>query len=285
MSVLIPVIILSYYDIKKDCLEKEAIKSLNIIVNNAGSYLELHEYYASFEEIEPYDNKTPDNLINKNWIYDMVVKNGVTPYEGVYRCFNIKSSRHPVIFAKYAKKRGFSTDEEPALFYGLISPYRIRYYTPDVVNPSRDLQSVYPNFIQGFIWNFDAQKRNDLINTFFHRSLNEYYEISAIQGGEEMWHGNKLYYESNILPECSYEYETRNYGSFDITYCFSRLCKLGVCEKYVESSILGKSVFEEIHLIKRTKALIRYCCLWLIILCGLFVVFFFGNPSRAKSHR
>ena len=282
VTILLPLFILTYFDIKRDTLESEAKHSLNNIINNAGSYIEINNgAYVNFNEIQPRDNKLPNNQITVDWTYKLLLNQGVTPYDSISRCFNIDTFGSQVVFAGDAKRRGFSSEDEPALFHGWIRPYRIRYYSTDNINLNDDLRNVYSNFIQSFIWDHNAQLRDDITKAFFHRSLNEYYEISHIPSGDELWVDNKLYYESDIVQERSYEYTTINYGNYDITYCISRPCKLGVCEKYAYGSIFGKEIFNKIHLVKRYEAFAKYCSIWIVFL-GLIAAFFFFCQYNRK---
>lgn len=287
ITAAIPITILTYFDLKRDRLQEEAIKSLNNIVNNAGSYIQPSEEYITFREIEPYDNMTPRNSINYNFAYKTLLENGVrTPYKGVYRCFDIDCLGSQVLFAKFAKEKGFSSEEEPALYHGFIKPYRIRYYNPDNVNPERDLRSVYRDFLQNFIWEHQSQLRSDITNEFFHRSLNEYYNISHLshKDGAALWRDNKLYYEHEVVQECSFEYKTINYGNFDITYCISRPCVIGVQEKHIPGKIFGKEIWDEAHIIKRNQCLAKYCTTCGVLLLGICSIFYFGRPKRKKNY-
>lgn len=281
ISIIIPISILTFFDLKRDSLESNAYCNLNNIINNAGSYIELNNNsYVSFIEINPRDNQVPNNLIKNNSIYRMFIEYGVTPHNGIYRCFNIKTLGSQVIFAKDAKLKGFSSEEKPALFHGYIRPFRIRYYSPNNINPNLDLGNVYHNFIQDFIYNHNSQLNYDITTKFFQHPLNEYYEINHIPSGDEMWAENKLYYENDIVQERSYEYKTINYGNFDVTYCISRPCKLGVCEKYAHGNIFGKKIFDKIHLVKRYECLSRFGCIWVFFSLGIFAIFYFSRPSR-----
>ncbi|MDE5723926.1 MAG: hypothetical protein K2H99_07055 [Paramuribaculum sp.] len=281
ITALLPFSILNYFDLKKESLESEANHSLNKIIKNAGSYIEVDNGgYASFNEIQPRDNQLPNNQITLDWVYKLFLSQGATPYDGIYRCFNIGTSGFQVVFAGDAKRKGCSSEDAPALFHGWIKPYRIRYYSADNIDPNRDLGNVFHGFIGSFIKEHNAQLRDDITNDFFYRSLNEYYEIRHIPSGDEMWADNKLYYENDIVQERSYEYKTINYGNYDITYCISRPCKLGVCEKYIQGSIFGKDIFGEIHLVKRNEVLSKYCFIWIVFLGVVTTIFFFGNPSR-----
>ncbi len=283
ISAAIPITILTYFDIKRDRLHKEAIVSLNHIINNAGSYIQPSREYIKFQEIEPYDNLSPDNRIDYNFAYKTLLEQGIRrPYEGVYRCFNINCWGSEVLFAQYAKNKGYSSEEEPALYHGFIRPYRIRYYSPDNINPERDLQSVYNDFLQNFIWEHQSQLRTDITNEFFHRPLNEYYEINHLshKDGAVLWRDNKLYYENDIVQERSYEYKTVNYGNFDITYCISRPCVIGVQERHISGKIFGKEIWGEAHLVKRNKSLAKYCTIWAIIFFGIGSILYFGKPKH-----
>lgn len=282
ITVLIPCIILTYYDIKRDELKSKAILSLNSIINNADSYVKLYnDAYVHFDEIDPRDNQKPNNQIEADWVYKTILGFGAQPYNGVYRCYNINETfGEQVIFAGEAERKGFTSDENPVLFHAWIQPYRIRYFSSSNINPNQDLNSVYYSFLKSFIWDHKAQLKDDIYDEFFQRSLNEYYEINHVSGGDEMWIDHKLYYENDIVQERVYEYKTINYGNFDITYCISRPCKLGICEKYVEGSILGKKMLDKIHLVKRYEAIERYILIWIILLCSIFTIFLFGNPSK-----
>lgn len=284
LMILFPFTILTFFDLKREFLESEAKQTLNQIIINAGSYIEIRDgEYASFSEIQPRDNQSPNNQISIDWMYKLFLEQGVTPYDGVIRCYNIYTSGFQVIFAGDARIKGFSSEESPSLFHGWVRPFRIRYYSSNKINPNRDLGNVYRDFIQSFIWNHNAQLRDDITDDFFHRSLNEYYEISHIPSGDEMWADNKLYDENDIVQERSYEYKTINYGMYDITYCISRPCKLGVCEKYVHGRIFGKEIFDQIHFVKRNEALTKYCSIWVVFLGVITAIFFFGNPSRNQN--
>ena len=95
ISVLLPFSIYTYYDIKNDRREKKAIESMNYLVNNANSYIEVTQNeYPSYTEIEPRDNKTPSNKIDNNFAYRTYLEMGATPYKGIYRCFNINTYGH-----------------------------------------------------------------------------------------------------------------------------------------------------------------------------------------------
>lgn len=282
VSVLLPISINIYYDIRNSSKEKEAVETLNTIINNASSYIEFSNEYPSYTEIEPRDNQAPNNRIDNNFAYRTLLEIGATPYQGVYRCFNIHTFGSQVIFAKYAKEKGFSTEENPALFHGWIKPYRIRYYSNDNVNPDRDLRKVYGRFIQDFIWEHQSQRRNDISREFFHRPLNEFYEISHIPVGDEMWQNNKVYYENDYSQGRTYEYKTIRYGDFDITYCIDKPCKIGVCERYIKEKIFGKELFDKAHKIAEYKTLAKYCTIWGVIFIGLIVILYFGNPSKNR---
>lgn len=292
ITVLIPIVVLTYFDIKRDRLQSEAIKSLNNIIHNAESYIEINDKsYYNFEEIEPRDHLVPNNLISKSIVYTtQLAYYGATPYNNIYHCYNINTFNGiSVIFAGYARNLGLSSEKQPALFHGYIKPFRIRYYTPHTTNLEWDLRNVLPNFIQSVIWNHGAHQSNDITRDFFRRPLNEYYEINHLSSGEEMWTNHKLYYDTEYATERSYEYKTVNYGNFDITYCISQLYKLGVCEKQISGNIFGIKIFGDIHLVKRNKALTKYCTIWLVILCGIAMIIIKGNPSniphKDKLHR
>lgn len=284
VTLILPLSILIVFDIKRAILESEAKHTLNNLINSAYSFIELENGgYISFNEIQPQDNQLPNNLISRNWMDKLIIGENAIPYDGIFRCYNIDTFGYQVIFAGEARLKGFSSEENPALYHGWIKPYRIRYYSSNNINPSRDLTNVYRDFLQSFICNHRAQLNDDIAHNFFYHSLNEYYEINHIPTGDEMWKDNKLYYEEDIVQERTYEYKTINYGNFDITYCISRPCKLGVCEKYSHGSIFGKKIFDEIHLVKRNEALAKYCSIWVVFLCGITAIFFFSNPTRNNS--
>lgn len=288
ITFLIPISICTYFDLKNRYLEEDATHRLNNIINNAYSYIEIYDAeYAEFDEILPQDNQLPNNEILDNNYYTFCKKYNIdldpVPYNGIFRCYNINTVGCQVIFAGDAKRAGFSSEENPALYHGWIEPYRIRYYSPYNINPYQDLNYVYDDFIQSFIWEHRSQLRDNMTDEFFHPSLslNEYYEINHIDFGGEMWAKNKLYYEGNI-QECTYEYKTIRYGNFDITYCISNPRKLGVCEKYSCFDVFGKSIYDEIHIVKRNEALVKYCSMLIILLCGVFTILYFGNPTRKQ---
>ena len=284
ISVLLPFSIYTYYDIKNDRLEKKAIESMNYLVNNANSYIEVTQNeYPSYTEIEPRDNKTPSNKIDNNFAYRTYLEMGATPYKGIYRCFNINTYGHQVIFAKEAKNKKFSTDDDPVLYHGWIKPYRIRYYSPNNIYPDRDLRNVYRHFLQDFVFEHQAQNRDNITYDFFYRPLNEYYEISHKPGGDEMWYNNDIYYESDHSQERTYEYKTINYGNFDITYCIARPCKIGVCEKKVSDKIFGSKIFDDIHIVKRYKTLAKFGTIWGVIIIALGIIFILGRPTSVKE--
>ena len=284
-AVIIPISILTYYDVKRDNQYKDAIKTMNVIVRNADSYISLanqNYFNPSFNEIEPLYKDTPSNEIYGNSYSNLMQKAGIpfTPYDGVYKCYNISNFGNEVIFATKAKKLGFSTDEDPVLYHGYIKPYRIRYYSSDNISPYYDLWNTYGNFIQNFIFENGCQRRDDITNSFFHRSLNEYFEISHHEGGDEMWQNNKRWYNHEIMQERSYEYKTINYGKFDIIYCISRPCKIGVCEKMVSGNILGHEIFDEIHLVRRYQALAKWYIIWFVIVASFGITFYLGRPQK-----
>ncbi|MDE5685796.1 MAG: hypothetical protein K2I26_04480 [Paramuribaculum sp.] len=281
ITVLLPLSILAYFDFKRAYLEDDAKDFLNNIINDSGAYIEIDKSFSvGLREIQPRDNQLPNNQIADNWAYRTILEQGAIPYDGIMRCFNIGTLGYQVIFAGDAKRRGCSSEDEPALFHGWIRPFRIRYYSTNNVDPNRDLRDAFNGFIRSFIWDHDAEPVDDITTEFFRRSLNEYYEIRHIPRGDEMWVDNKLYYENDIVQERTYEYKTLNYGNYDITYCISRPCKLGVCEKYTHGSIFGKEIFDKIHLVKRNEALAKCCAIWIVFLSALSVIFAFGNPLR-----
>ena len=281
ISFLSPISILTYFDIRNSILESDAKKVLNNIIDNTDAFIQIkHKLFALFDEIQPYDNQTPDNKIIKDWFYKYDLENGVTPYNGIFRCFNISTFGYQVIFARDAKTKGFSSEEKPALFHGWIRPYRIRYYSQYNINPQHDLDRVFPNFINSFIKNHNAQLNDNIIDNIFYHSLNEYYEINHILYGDEMWSNNKLYYDHSIIQERAYEYKTISYGNYDITYCIARPCKLGVCEKLVTGHFFGNRYFDKIHAVKCYNILEKFIIIWLFILCSITLIFYFGNPNR-----
>lgn len=99
ISFLIPIEIYSYFDYKGASLRKEALSSINTLINNADSYIEINNGdYISFDEIEPRDNQLPNNQIQNDWIYKLFLENGASPYNGVFRCFNIGTFGHQVFY-------------------------------------------------------------------------------------------------------------------------------------------------------------------------------------------
>ncbi|MBD5199624.1 MAG: hypothetical protein HDS83_04460 [Bacteroidales bacterium] len=280
---LSPISILTYFDIKNSILESDAKKVLNNIIDNTDTYIQLKDkLFAIFDEILPCDNQTPNNEIMKDMFYKYNFENRITPYNGIYRCFNINTSGCWVIFAGDAKAKGFSSEDNPSLFHGWIRPYRIRYYSPYNINPQYDTDRVFPNFVKTFIENHNA-KLNDNIVSISYLPLNDYYAITPIPGGEEMWNKNKLYDESSIAFERSYEYKTIDYGNFDITYCISRPGKFGVCEKLMTGHFLGKRYFDKIHAVKCYNILEKFIIIWLFILCSITIIFYFSNPIRKSK--
>ena len=287
-AIIIPITILTYYDIKRNNQYKDAVKTMNIIVRNADSYISLanqNYFNPSFNEIDPIYKDTPSNEIYGNSYSNLMQKAGIpfAPYDGVQKCYNVSNFGNEVIFATKAKQLGYSTDEEPVLYHGFIRPYRIRYYSSANVSPYEDLRNIYGNFIQNFIWENGCQRRDDITDSFFYRPLNEYYEIRHHQGGDEMWQNNKIWYNAEPIQERSYEYKTINYGNFDIIYCISRPCKIGVCEKMVSGNILGHEIFDEIHLVRRYQALAKWYLLWLITVAAFGVTFYLGRPQKEKK--
>lgn len=284
-AIFLPMIILTFFDLKRANLEKKATESLTQLIDNAGAWMELNgPGIVYFEEIEPYLNQVPSSEIDKSPSRQKLIKEfGVKPYEGVYRCFDIRCGCEPVVFAKEAKYRGFSSESNPVLFYGNIEPYRIRYFSNSNVNPYRDLKQVYHTFIQHFIWKHDVHQREDIGNTFFGLSLNEYFCISTISGGDEMWAKNKIYYENDIIQERSYEYKTINYGNFDITYCISSPCKMGICEKFYDTKFLGIRFSGEVHLVKRNITLLKCGIVWLFVASLLLMPFCIVKKREDKD--
>lgn len=284
VAVVVPMVLLTYYDIKRDNLRDNAISRMNMICKNADSYIDLKAnispYTLTFSKILNRDKDVPTNQINRGIVYDTALEIMNTPYEGVYSCFDVSGFGQQVVFAGKAKKLGFSSDENPVLYHFYLRPCRIRYYRDGNVNPWNDLAGVYRDYIQKFIYNNESHEGNDFIKNVFRRPLNEYYEINHVENTGEPWANMKQYYECDIVQERSYEYETEKYDMFDITWAISRPCTLGVCEKLVHGKVLWFTMFDEIHLIKRAKTLERFGILWFIVLLCLGALFYFGSPKR-----
>ena len=79
-AVIIPISILTYYDVKRDNQYKDAIKTMNVIVRNADSYISLanqNYFNPSFNEIEPLYKDTPSNEIYGNSYSNLMQKAGI----------------------------------------------------------------------------------------------------------------------------------------------------------------------------------------------------------------
>lgn len=287
ITAIIPVIVLTYYDIKRDNLHNKAIATINEICKNADSYIDLDvnisPYTLTFSKILNKDKDVPTNLITRGVVYDTSLEIVNSPYEGVYSCFDTSGFGHQVVFAGKAKKMGFSSDENPVLYHFYIKPYRIRYYRDGHVNPWNDLKNVYGYYLQKFINNNGSHEGKDFIDNVFGMPLNEYYEINHVNNTGEPWEQMKQYYEADIVQERAYEYETEKYDMFDITWTISRPCTLGVCEKLVHGKVLWFDMFDEIHLVKRAKALERFGIISLIVLICMAAAFYFGKPKEPVS--
>ena len=284
IAVVIPVIVLSYYDVKRDYLHNKAISAMNNICKNADSYIDsdvnISPSTLTFNQILNRDKDVPTNLITQNIVYDTLIESLNSPYEGVYKCFNISGFGHQVVFAGKAKKMGFSSDENPVLFHFYIKPYRIRYYRYGNVNPWNDLKNVYGYYLQKFIINNASHDGKWFIDNVFRMPLNEYYEINHVNNTDEPWRNMKQYYEADVIQERDYEYETEKYNMFDITWTISRPCTLGVCEKLVHGKVLWRDMFDKIHLVKRAKTLERFGIIWLVVLICMATVSYLGKPKE-----
>lgn len=289
IAVIVPVIVLTYYDIKRDNLHNKALSTVNDICKNADSYIDLDvnisPYTLTFNKILNKDKDVPTNLITRGVVYDTSLELLNSPYEGVYSCFNISGFGHQVVFAGKAKKMGFSSDENPVLYHFYIKPYRIRYYRDGNVNPWNDLKNVYGYYLQKFINNNGSHEGKTFIDNVFRMPLNEYYEINHVNNTDEPWKNMKQYYEADNIQERIYEYETEKYNMFDITWAISRPCTLGVCEKLVHGKVLWFDMFDEIHLVKRAKTLERFGIICLGFLICLAVVFYFGKSKESISSK
>lgn len=289
IAVSVPVIVLTYYDIKRYNLCNEAISTMNEICKNADSYIDLDvnisPYTVTFSRILNRQKDVPTNLITRGVVFDTSLESLNSPYEGVFSCFDISGFGHEVVFAGKAKKMGFSSDENPVLYHFYIKPYRIRYYHEGNVNPWDDLRNVYGYYLQKFINNNGCHEGKDFIENVFRRPLNEYYEIDHVDNTGEPWANMKQYYEADNVQERSYEYEIEKYNMFDIIWTISRPCTLGVCEKHIHGKVLWFDMFDEIHLVKRAKTLERCGIIWFVILIGLVAVFYFGKPEEPVSKK
>ena len=111
---------------------------------------------------------------------------------------------------------------------------------------------------------------------------NNYFKISSIEGGDEIWSNNRLMYEYDIIPERVYEYTTVNYGNYEIMYCVTRPSRLGIEETFIETP---EGMYENCFKYEKKRSyvtLFRICCfLFLPLVC----IFGYGYWGRCKKDK
>ena len=264
---------LAYKNFSKLCTEAETY-----VISNSESP------YCLFEEIDVSDFRTPSNLLYTSSLAEKIFGFNNDGKDGVYFCYDINwSPMMEVIFAREANKM-LGTLDDPSLYYCYIRPYRIRYFIQNV-NPSKDILNAYLNFKNSFIKTHYSRilSDNSLYTLEIMTSLlnNDYYKVCVSNGGDEMWCNNHVMFENDITPERVYEYETVNYGNFEIMYCVTRPSKLRIEEKPLftpEGKYYNSKLKYERNQVYSTLGKL-FCIIFLPVAC----VFGYGYWGRNKK--
>jgi hypothetical protein len=122
----------------------------------------------------------------------------------------------------------------------------------------------------------------DVFKNVLNSFPDEYFELLAKSGGEELWKNRNVLYDSEYDTERKYEYARVNYGNFEIIYSIQRPMKFVISERYINKRFLFFKEFDKISVVEKHATLAKLYFLFIIVV--LFIVFLFikGRPARNK---
>lgn len=280
-----------YHTYKHYKQEKKAIERFSRLCNNADTYVNPCFFadvrHCTVEEIDVKDFDTPTNQIYERVSYMKDIFGfDNTGTNGAYYCYHITNS--PVIDVVYTKSanRILKTEDDPSLYHCFVSPYRIRYFN-QTPNPSYDIINAYIKFRKSFIFNNNSRPVGDSSHFTFEALSsmleNNYFKITSINGGDEIWGDNHVMFENDIIQECVYEYATVNYGDFEIMYCVTRPSRLGIEESFIKTP---KGRFENRFEYEKERAyysLFRICGFLFIPLACVLGYGYWGRNKKDEN--
>ena len=274
-----------YYSNKRDSLEREAKGRLKDICNRVDIYVDVYDNIPlEIDRISSDDFYTKGNYIYGNQFY-FLDKPHDEDVVTVYSCYSI--SRGPkleVSYAKAAKKLSLREYETPGLYNIWISPYRIRYFS-EYSNPERDVTTTFPYFVDRFLRNYHFQVVDDILESTTNDLKNDYFKIEEIDmdvSPNELWKNHRKMYDNDGIDQMNtYEYETLNFGDFEIMYCITLSSKLGIVEKMAPSGMKNKREnFDFISSVEKNRSFNKFLRIYILFLVLLIVTFILGRPRN-----
>lgn len=236
-------------------------------INNAVFYDEINvRYFDSSDE----------------YIYDALHHLGVfnnSGINGVYYCFNISLSPQITVLMANKDKMDLSADSLNSLYYFVLKPRRIRYFSKDI-NPQDDVTDAFFSFQNQFI-NEHMDRLQVVDNAFediiesFH---NEYFELGAIDN-DDPWDGRKVLSDSEYAFQRKYEYQRVNYGNFEIIYTIEETLKYGIKERYDMKTYFGIKDSGNISVVEKHSILVRLYSMYFIVAIILVITFLKNRPN------
>ena len=287
LSLLTGVIVFSaieiYYSNKRDSLEEIANDKFTLLCNKVDLYVEIYDKIPiSLSQIEPNDFYSSANQIygNNNYYFEESDDNN----SHYFNCYDIlEGPRLGIAYAKAAKGLSFNKSETAGLYNFWIRPYRIRYFT-EQSNPKNDIVSTFPYFIDSLLKNYNYEIEDGMLEGLTDELGNEYFKVEGIDidvSSDEIWLGHKKI-ENNTSNDLLnvYEYETLNFGNFEIMYCITLSSKLGLVEKTISDGSDNIYGFDYISQVEKNSCLMRFFRVYLFIVLLLFITFILGLPRK-----
>lgn len=274
-----------YYSNKRDSREKQANERLREISNKVDMYVDIYDRIPlEIDRISPDDFYTKGNDIYGSQLYypnEPHVEDGVK----VYSCYRVFSGpKLEVAYAKAARDLLSRDYETPGLYNIWISPYRIRYYR-EFSDPERDITSTFPYFVDRFLKKYDYQIVDGILESITEELGNEYFKIQGIDmdiSPDELWEKQRKMFDNQSIDQMNvYEYESLNFGDFEIMYCITLTSKLGIVEKMVPNGIKNKREdFEYISEVEKNRSLNKFLRIYLLFMMLLIATFTLGWPRN-----
>lgn len=206
--------------IRKSKIENEEHEVFENIVNKTDYYLDFNANLNSFVEVKKLGNKefgyALDEINTLFAKYDL--NNDTQPFNGVYSVYQvIRTPGIEMLIANATKDFKVGLQKHPFLIGCRIEPYQIRYFSPNA-NPESDVMQAYIDYAKKFVRDHKCIVIDEMYPKIRKQISNDFFTMETERGGTEIWNNKKKLNDDENPYLCGFEYETVNYGNFEIMY-------------------------------------------------------------------
>ena len=270
------------YSDKYDYLKNEANYDLQSFCQNADLYIQIPSYYyLQLDEIDvSLFDKSTDIIYEHNNFYKIIGFDHSGKY-GAYCSYKINEAPKMAFLLTNVTNKSIYSESEPALYYGTLTPCRIRYFSKNT-NPQNDIVQAFMSFMDEFLskYNYKYNKNNNIFSNIIQPFGNKYFDLGCISGGEELWGNHYQLVENSIPYERTYEYARVNYGNFEIIYGIERPCKYGIKERRGKIRYWGHTEYGPTWEVEKHATLAKLYTFYFVVVLALAYLFFAGRPKK-----